>query len=232
MSFILDNSGLFLKAFLKYGINNALRIPHFLAQVSHESGNFTRLVENLNYTPAGLASTSPFNTRLTPAQRNLYGRTASHPANQKMIANIAYANKNGNGNVASGDGWKYRGRGYMQITGRDTYADYKKYSGYDVVNNPDLLLRNDIAIDAAAWFFSVYKNLNPLADKNQITAITQKVNGGVNGLSDRLAKFNFYKTQNISVELLKKKAKPLPNFSSISRYAFNWLIPSNTKNTI
>lgn len=231
MSFILDNSSLFLKAFLKYGINNALRIPHFLAQVSHESGNFTRVIENLNYTPEGLAGTSPFNTRLTAAQRNLYGRTASHPANQKMIANIGYANSNGNGNAASGDGWKYRGRGYIQLTGKGNYEAYKKHSGYDVVNNPDLLLRNDIAIDAAAWFFSVYKNLNSLADKNQITAITQKVNGGTNGLSDRVAKFNFYKAQNISVELLKKKAKPLPNFSSISSYAFNWLLPFNTKKT-
>lgn len=231
MSFILDNASIFLKVFLKYNINNPLRIAHFLTQLSHESGNFTRLVENLNYSPEGLAGTSPFNTRLSAVQRNLYGRTTAHPANQIMIANIGYANANGNGNAASGDGWKFRGRGYIQLTGRATYEAYKKYSGYDVVNNPDLLLQVGIAIDCAAWFFSVYKNLNPLADANLITKITQKVNGGANGLADRIKKFKFYQTQNISIELLKKKAKPLPNFSSISTYAFNWLSPFKTKQT-
>ncbi len=231
MSFILDNSSLFLKAFLKYNINTPLRIAHFLAQLSHESGNFTRVIENLNYTPEGLANTSPFNKKLTTAQRNLYGRTASHAANQKMIANIGYANSNGNGNVASGDGWKYRGRGYIQLTKKGNYEAYKKYSGYDVVNNPDLLLTPAIAIDAAAWFFSIYINGLPLADANSITKITEKVNGGVNGLADRIAKFTFFKAQNISIELLKKKAIPLPNFGSISTYAFNWLSPFNLKKT-
>lgn len=230
MSFILDNSNVFLKAFLKYNINNPLRIAHYLAQLSHESGNFTRLVENLNYTPEGLGGTSPFNSRLTVAQRNLYGRTASHPANQIMIANIGYANSNGNGNVASGDGWKFRGRGLIQLTGRANYEAYKKYSGYDVVNNPDMLLQVGIAIDCAAWFFSVYKNLNSLADANLITKITQKINGASNGLADRISKFKFYKAQNITIELLKKKAKPLPNFSSIRTYAWNWIAPfNNTK---
>lgn len=229
MSFILDNSNIFLKAFLKYRVNNPLRIAHFLAQLSHESSNFTRLVENLNYTPQGLANTNPFNYRLTVSQRNLYGRTASHPANQKMIANIAYANENGNGSVASGDGWRFRGRGFIQLTGRANYEAYKKFSGYDVVNNPDLLLQTGIAIDCAAWFFSVYKGLNPLADQNLIKKITEKINGAANGLNDRISKFNFYKTQNISLELLKKKAKPLPDFSSVRNYAWNWLLPTNKK---
>ena len=148
-----------------------------------------------------------------------------------MIANIGYANKNGNGNIASGDGWKFRGRGYIQITGRGTYQAYKNYSGYDVVNNPDLLLNTAIAIDAAAWFFAIYKKALPAADSNLITKITQLVNGGANGLADRIAKFNFYKAQNISIELLKKKAIPLPNFGAISTYAFNWLSPFNLKKT-
>lgn len=231
MSFIFDNSGLFLKTFQKYGITSALRINHFLSQTSHESGNFTRLVENLNYSPEGLANTVPFNTKLTTAQKNLYGRTSVHPANQQMIANIGYANSNGNGNVASGEGWKFRARSFIGLTGRANYEAYKKYSGYDVVKNPDLLLQNDIAIDCAGWFWAVYKNLNPLADANQIIKITEKINGKQNGLSDRIVKYNFYKSQNITLDLLKKKAKPLPNFSSISSYAFNWLSPFNTKNT-
>ncbi|WP_052259395.1 glycoside hydrolase family 19 protein [Flavobacterium sp. KMS] len=232
MSFILDNSSIFLNAFVRYGVNTPLRIAHFLAQVSHESGNFTRMVENLNYTPQGLLSTSPFNSRLTLAEAKKYGRTTEHKANQQMIANIGYANKNGNGNIASGDGWRYRGRGFIQLTGKGTYLDYKKYSGHDVVNNPDLLLQTAIAVDCAVWFFAVYKKLNPLADANLMTEITRKVNGKTNGLADRIAKFKFYKTQNINLELLKKKAKPLPNFSSVTSYAWNWLSPFNQKKLI
>jgi len=231
MSFILDNSGIFLNAFVKYGINTPLRIAHFLAQLSHESGNFTRVIENLNYTPQGLLSTSPFSSRMPLAEANKYGRTADHKANKEMIANIGYAKKNGNGDIASGDGWKYRGRGFIQLTGRGTYADYKKYSGYDVVNNPDLLLQTAIAVDCAAWFFSVYKKLNPLADADLITQITVKVNGKTNGLADRITKLKFYKTQNISLELLKKKAKPLPDFDSVRTYAWNWLTPYKQNQT-
>jgi putative chitinase len=225
MSFILDNSRIFLNAFSRYGVNTPLRIAHFLAQLAHESGNFTRMVENLNYTPQGLLSTSPFKSRLTLAEAKKYGRTATQKANQQMIANIGYANRNGNGNIASGDGWKYRGRGFIQLTGKANYEAYKRYSGHDVINNPDLLFQTGIAVDCAAWFFSVYKKLNPLADANLMTAITKSVNGATNGLSDRIKKFNHYRAQNISIELLKKKAKPLPNFNSIRTYAWNWLSP-------
>ncbi|MFH7013128.1 glycoside hydrolase family 19 protein [Flavobacterium sp. FlaQc-52] len=231
MSFILDNSRIFLNAFTKYGVNTPLRIAHFLAQLAHESGNFTRMVENLNYTPKGLLSTSPFNSRLTIAEAQKYGRTADHKANQQMIANIGYANKNGNGNIASGDGWRYRGRGFIQLTGKANYEAYKRYSGHDVVGNPDLLFQTAIAVDSAAWFFAIYKKLNPLADANLMTAITIKVNGKTNGLDDRIKKFKHYAAQNISVELLKKKAKPLPNFSSVRTYAWNWLTPYKYKNT-
>lgn len=210
INFISVNNDFFLKSFLKYGINTPLRIAHFLAQLAHESADFTRMVENLNYTPQGLMSTNPFNKKLTKEQANKYGRTAQHPANQKMIANIAYANKNGNGNVASGDGWKYRGRGFIQLTGRSNYQAYKKYSGHDVINNPDLLLQTDIAIDCAAWFWiygTTSGNLNKYADSNLITRITEAINGLTNGLSDRIKKFKYFKAQNISIEVLKKKAK-------------------------
>ncbi len=212
-SFISVNNDFFLKSFLKYGINTPLRIAHFLAQLAHESSNFTRMEENLNYTPQGLMSTSPFNAKLTREQANKYGRTAQHPANQKMIANIAYANKNGNGNAASGDGWKYRGRGLIQLTTKGNYIAYKKYSSHDVVNNPDLLLRIDIAIDCAAWYW-VYGtssgNLNKYADSNFIKRITEAINGFTNGLADRIKKFKYFKAQNISIELLKKKTKIKP----------------------
>ena len=147
-----------------------MRIAHFLAQLAHESKDFTVLSENLNYTPKGLLATF---SSITATQANLYGRTAEHKANQVAIANIVYANKGGNGNVASGDGWKYRGRGYIQLTLKDNYIAYKKYSGHDVVNNPDLLLIPDIALDCAAWYFSVYKKLNPFADSNLIKVISK-----------------------------------------------------------
>lgn len=227
-SFITLNSGAFLNSFIKYGINTPLRIAHFLAQLAHESSDFTRTAENLNYTPEGLMSTNPFNKKLTRDQANKYGRTTQHSANQRMIANIAYANKNGNGNIASGDGWKYRGRGFIQLTCKDNYIAYKKYSGHDVVNNPDLLLKTDIAIDCAAWFFSVYKGLNPLADSNLITRITEEINGFTNGLADRIKWFKFFKAQKISIELLKKKIKLLP----VKRISWSWFNSGRNNNLL
>ncbi len=202
MSYVLANNTLFLNTFLKYSITSPLRIAHFLAQLAHESNDFTVLSENLNYTPQGLLDTF---SSITSAQANLYGRTTQHKANQIMIANIVYANKGGNGNVASGDGWKYRGRGFIQLTLKDNYIAYKKYSGHDVVNNPDLLLRPDIALDCSAWYFSVYKRLNPFADSNLIKSITSKINPALKGLADRVLKFNFYTKQNITIDVLKKK---------------------------
>lgn len=228
VNFISTNSGYFLKSFLRYNINTPLRIAHFLAQLAHESSDFTRKVENLNYAPKGLMNTSPFDVKLTRAQANLYGRVGKKPANQIMIANIGYANKNGNGNASSGDGWKYRGRGFIQLTGRGNYQEYKEYSGHDVVNNPDLLLNTEIAIDCSAWFFSVHKGLNSLADSNLIERITIIINGKLNGFSDRLKKFKFFKTQKITIESLKKKVNP--RLQRVKPTSWGWF--NNSNNTI
>jgi len=165
-----------------FGITTGLRQAHFLAQVGHESAGFTKTEEGLNYSENAL--TAMFGKRITPAQANAYGRNAAHPANQKMIANIIYANRNGNGDVASGDGYRYRGRGLIQITGKANYAALTGQLSADVVANPDLLKEPmQAAMSAAAW----WKNhgLNELADSDDVTRITRVINGGTNGLEDR-----------------------------------------------
>ena len=170
-----------------FGITTALRQAHFLAQVGHESAGFTKTEEGLNYSENAL--TAMFGKRITAAQANAYGRNSAHSANQKMIANIIYANRNGNGDVASGDGYRYRGRGLIQITGRANYSALTGQLSADVVANPDLLKEPmQAAMSAAAW----WKNhgLNELADADDVTRITKVINGGTNGLEDRIARLN------------------------------------------
>lgn len=165
-----------------FQISTPLRQAHFLAQTGHESAGFLKVEEGLNYSENAL--TARFGKRITPEQARAYGRNAMHPANQKMIASIIYANRNGNGDVNSGDGYRYRGRGLIQITGKANYAALVKQLGADVVADPDLLLGYRFAaMSAAAW----WKNhgLNELADSDDVTRITRIINGGINGLDDR-----------------------------------------------
>lgn len=169
-------------AMSKYGINTPLRQAHFIAQTGHESSGFRKVEEGLNYSESALLSM--FSKRITPAQAKKYGRNELHPADQKMIANIIYANRNGNGDIESGDGYRYRGRGLIQITGKANYAALVEQLGADVVGNPDLLTGYKLAAEsAAAW----WKNhgLNELADSDDVTRITRIINGGTNGLDDR-----------------------------------------------
>ncbi|MDF7657617.1 glycoside hydrolase family 19 protein [Erwiniaceae bacterium L1_54_6] len=169
-------------AMADFQINTLLRQAHFLAQTGHESAGFAKVEEGLNYSENAL--TAMFPRRITPAQAKAYGRNADHPANQKMIASIIYANRNGNGDVNSGDGYRYRGRGLIQITGKANYAALVKQLGADIVANPDLLTGYKLAAaSAAAW----WKNhgLNELADSDDVDRITRIINGGTNGLDDR-----------------------------------------------
>lgn len=171
----------------KFAINTPLRLCHFLAQTGHESGGFKVTTENLNYSAAGLASI--FKKYFTPESAEEYKRKP------EKIANIVYANRMGNGNQASGDGWKHRGRGYIQLTGKDNYAAFDKAVEDDILANPDLVATK-YPLLSAAWFWS--KNgLNAIADKGStdevITKVTKKINGGVIGLEDRKKHFNkFY----------------------------------------
>lgn len=208
MEFLLSNSTPFLKAFKKYAINTPKRVAHFLAQLHEETGGFIKLSENLNYTPAGLIETFGTN-QISVAQANLYGRTAKRKANQEAIANIVYGGAWGKanlGNTQVGDGWRFRGRGLIQLTGRINYQAYKDYSGVDVIANPDLASRPDIAIDIAGWFWSVRFKLNPIADTNNITSITKKINGGLTNFSERVKQLNYY-TSIDTLGILKKKSE-------------------------
>ena len=171
----------------KFGINTPLRVAHFLAQCGHESGGFRVTSENLNYSAKGLMGI--FKKYFpTEAIANQYARQP------QKIANKVYANRMANGSEASGDGFKFRGRGYIQLTGRDNYTQFGKAIGEDIANNPDVV-SGKYALLSAAWFWS--KNgLNKLADGGAtdavVTSITKRVNGGTIGLADRIKHFKEY----------------------------------------
>lgn len=161
-----------------FGINdNALRLCHFLAQVLHESGALIFVSENLNYSAEGLMKTWPkrFPT-LDIAQQ--YAR------NPEKIANFVYGGRMGN--VDPGDGWKYIGRGLIQITGRDNYRRFGGLVGADLEGEPALVTSAPWVLKVAAAFWQD-KQCNALADADDIVGITKKINGGLNGLDDRKA---------------------------------------------
>jgi len=162
----------------KYGINTAIEIAHFLGQAGHESGNFKVVNENLNYSAERLMVIFPkyFRGKNTA----LYGR------NPQKIANLVYGNRMGNGSEITGEGYKYRGRGYIQLTGKDNYKAFGLSIGEDIVNNPDLV-STKYPLVSAAWFFSknCLSKCTAIDDKT-ITAVTKCVNGGTIGLADRI----------------------------------------------
>lgn len=163
----------------RFGITTTLRMAHLIAQLAHESGGFKYVEENLNYSADRLLQVFP---KYFPTKADVE-RYARHP---EMIANRVYANRMGNGDEASGDGWKYRGRGYIQLTGRNNYLAYEQ-SGFcngKLTEHPEWLVKSPGRIKSAMWFW--YKSgCNKLADADDIRKITQRINGGLNGLSDR-----------------------------------------------
>ena len=170
----------------KFQINTPLRLAHFLAQCGHESGGFKAVQENLNYSADGLKKIFP---------KYFPGNLAeSYARNPEKIAARVYGGRMGNGNEDTKEGYKFRGRGYIQLTGKDNYAAFGKSIGEDTVSNPDLV-SSKYPLASAAWFFS--KNgLNSLSDKGAdettIKEVTRKVNGGYNGLVDRIKHFKEY----------------------------------------
>lgn len=161
-----------------WGIDTPARAAMFLAQIGHESGQLRTLAENLNYSADGLLATWP--GRFTPELAAAYARQP------ERIASYVYANRNGNGDAASGDGWRFRGRGLIQLTGRGNYARYEKETGKPVIANPALVEQPAIAADASGWFWAK-ANLNRLADAGNLEECTRRVNGGLKGLDDRRA---------------------------------------------
>ena len=167
---------------VKYDIMSPVRQAMFLSQLAHESGNFRHVVENLNYSAEAL--------------RRVFGRhfptdkiAQEYARKPERIANRAYANRMGNGDEASGDGWKYRGRGLIQLTGKDNYTSYSNYANNGALQNPDIVATPEFAADSAGWFWATNR-LNQLADTGDVRAVTRRINGGFNGLADREAKYN------------------------------------------
>ena len=171
----------------KFEINTPLRLAHFLAQCGHESGGFKATQENLNYSAGGLKGI--FSKYFKEA-----GLAESYQRNPEKIASRVYGGRMGNGPESTGDGYKFRGRGYIQLTGKDNYTAYGKAMNEDMTANPDKVATN-YALLSAAWFFS--KNgLHKMADGGAtdavVTQITKRVNGGTIGLPDRIKHFKEY----------------------------------------
>ena len=175
-----ETAGLFAPhlydAVVKWGVSVAA-LPMFLAQLAHESALFERTVENLNYTTvAQIRKTWP---RRFPSNAS----AAPYVRNPQRLANEVYGNRLGNSWPASGDGWKYRGRGLIQITGKDNYRDAGEALGLPLLEEPELLEDLVHAADAAGWFWKSH-GLNRFA--SNINDCTRAINGGLNGLPDRM----------------------------------------------
>ena len=166
--------------FARYNINNTQRQASFIGQCQHESGNFKTLEENLHYKAESLMKVWP--SRFT--DKIVADAYANNP---EKIANKVYGGRMGNGNEESGDGWKYHGRGLIQLTGKENYDRCGKAIGVDLVNQPQLLVEPNYACLSAGWFWNKL-GLNDLADAADYTQMTKRINGGTLGLDDRIAK--------------------------------------------
>ena len=170
----------------KYNINTELRLAHFLGQCSHESLSFTVVTENLNYTSFQLKNVFPNYFKVQNPD--------DYAHNPEKIANYIYGSRMGNNGTT--DGWMYRGRGYIQLTGKYNYTQLNKKipSPDNVINNPELV-SSVYPLFSSAWFWDS-KNLNLIADLGDtdsvVLAVTKRINPGLLGLEDRIKKFNFY----------------------------------------
>ena len=179
----------------KFGVNTALRLAHFLAQAGHESGGFRVTQENLNYSAKGLTGIfkkyfkRPDGTVDEP-------KAAAYAKKPEKIANLVYGGRMGNGPESSGEGYKFRGRGYILLPGKDNYTAFGKSIGIDMLVNADSVASTH-ALTSAAWFWSKNK-LNEIADTGAtdevVTKITKRVNGGTIGLADRIKHFKEFHT--------------------------------------
>lgn len=170
----------------KFNITTPLRLAHFLAQCGHESGGFKSVSENLNYSADGLKKIFG---KYFPGNLN-----ESYARQPEKIASRVYGSRMGNGDESTGEGYKFRGRGYIQLTGKNNYTNFAKFIGEDTVSNPDLVATK-YPLASAAFFFDsnkLWSICDKGADEATVTAVTKRVNGGTIGLPDRLKHFNEY----------------------------------------
>jgi len=170
----------------KFGITNTLRLAHFLAQCGHESGGFKAVNENLNYSADGLKKIFP---KYFPGNLN-----ESYARQPEKIANKVYSSRMGNGDEASGDGYRYKGAGFIQLTGKSNYAAFDKFVDDDILANPNLVATK-YPLASAAFFFDsnkLWSICDKGADDATVTAVTKRVNGGTIGLADRIKHFKEY----------------------------------------
>ena len=168
----------------KYGINTPLRLSAFLAQTAHESAGFTAKTENLNYSSKRLRQVFPKYFKTDPDAEACGGKG-------EKIANRVYCGRMGNGPESSGDGYRYRGGGFIQITGKDMYQKYATRQGKPIQEIADLMRSDDRwALDSAAWVFAIEKSLLDEADRGDLITITKRINGGLIGQDDRVAYYD------------------------------------------
>jgi putative chitinase len=170
----------------RYKINTPRRLAHFMAQVSHECGGGTITEENLRYSAVRM-------TQVWPSRFRTISAAQPYAYNPKALATKVYNGRMGN-RVGTDDGWIYRGRGLIQITGRDGYVQVGKVSGLDLVSNPAMANEPKSALEVAAAFWT-WKKLNSVADTDSLTAVTRIVNGGTTGLADRQVWLNRWKAE-------------------------------------
>jgi putative chitinase len=171
----------------KFGITTPLRLAHFLAQCGHESGGFKAVQENLNYGAKGLRGIF---AKYFPTD----AKALEYERKPEKIANLVYGNRMGNGAETTGEGYKFRGRGYIQLTGKDNYSRFDKTVDEDIVSNPDLVATK-YPLASAAFFFQsngLWAVCDKGADDATVTSVTKRVNGGTIGLADRLKHFKEY----------------------------------------
>jgi putative chitinase len=182
----------------EFEINTPQRVAGFLAQTSHESGGYTMLSENLNYRAATLAACWPNRFAVLGADKKPIKENGklvptavanSIAGKPELIANLVYSSRMGNGPAESGEGWKFRGRGLKQLTGKFNYEKCGQALGVDLVGNPDLLLEPIYAARSAGWFWKS-NNLSSFADANDIKGMTKKINGGLIGYEQRQALYD------------------------------------------
>jgi len=165
------------------GCKTPEHVSMWIAQVGHESANLTRLVESLNYSADGLVKTWP--TRFTAESAARVGRTASKAADQEAIAEIVYGGRLGN--VHAGDGWRFRGRGPIQVTGRANYRECGMAIGHDLEQEPSLLELRSTGAASTAWYWRKHRLTGLNGD---VLRVTRLINGGTNGLADRQARYD------------------------------------------